>query len=208
MAIDIASHIGEDTLERYALGHLSEELTPSLEEHLLLCETCRDRLEKVEQFIQVVSIAASELEHETAKQKTNPLVQRLAWLWSVPKPVWVGAMAAVALMVLIPYYHLDGPPTEVRLSNSTRGVEESLSTPAKAGKALLVIDTTQLPRLQAYQLRVVNSNGSEVWTGSVPALGHEIRVEPPVRFSAGSYWVRIYTPDGRTQLRELGLKVR
>src|ERR1700730_1468520 len=45
-------HPSEDVLEEYSFGRLAERDTAPLEEHLMLCEDCRDSLEYVEGFIQ------------------------------------------------------------------------------------------------------------------------------------------------------------
>ena len=45
------THIAEETLERYAMARLSEaELVP-VEEHLLLCQDCRERVAWLEDFV-------------------------------------------------------------------------------------------------------------------------------------------------------------
>jgi hypothetical protein len=37
-------HISDDSLERYSMGRLTEAQIAPIEEHLLICEECRDRL--------------------------------------------------------------------------------------------------------------------------------------------------------------------
>ncbi|MGD1097102.1 MAG: zf-HC2 domain-containing protein [Bryobacteraceae bacterium] len=44
-------HISDDQLELYLMGRLNEQELAPLEEHLLICEECRDRLEKTEAYI-------------------------------------------------------------------------------------------------------------------------------------------------------------
>ena len=43
--MDSANHVDEELLERYSLGRIGEDEAASLEEHLLICEECMDRLE-------------------------------------------------------------------------------------------------------------------------------------------------------------------
>jgi anti-sigma factor RsiW len=52
-----ACHIADDLLESYAMGKLSERETAPLEEHLLLCAGCQERLAGLDDFIQVVKAA-------------------------------------------------------------------------------------------------------------------------------------------------------
>lgn len=44
-------HISEDLLERYAMGTVPEAEQASLEEHLLVCAFCQDRLQIEDDFI-------------------------------------------------------------------------------------------------------------------------------------------------------------
>ncbi len=44
----------DDNLELYAMSRLDEAQTEALEEHLLLCEFCRERVEKTDQFINAI----------------------------------------------------------------------------------------------------------------------------------------------------------
>lgn len=40
-------HLSEDDIERYAMGKMPEPETASAEEHLLVCQQCRDELELI-----------------------------------------------------------------------------------------------------------------------------------------------------------------
>jgi predicted anti-sigma-YlaC factor YlaD len=53
-----------EVLEDYALQHLHEEEIASLEEHLLYCEPCRNRLDVVEERIQLLRTALWQAEAE------------------------------------------------------------------------------------------------------------------------------------------------
>ena len=50
-------HFKNDTLEKYALGRLPEARTVSVEEHLLLCGTCRQKLSEVDALIEALRLA-------------------------------------------------------------------------------------------------------------------------------------------------------
>lgn len=56
-------HIPEDLLERYAMGMLSDSETGPLEEHLLVCHECQDRLRAVDEYVAAIR-AAAEFERE------------------------------------------------------------------------------------------------------------------------------------------------
>ena len=49
-------HLRADVLEDFALGRLPEKGVARVEEHLLVCDTCRNRLDNVEAF--VISVRA------------------------------------------------------------------------------------------------------------------------------------------------------
>ena len=51
------AHLQSGTIENYALRHLPATQTASAEEHLLLCQSCGDRLDEVEIFREAVSKA-------------------------------------------------------------------------------------------------------------------------------------------------------
>ncbi len=44
-------HPGEDSLEAFSRGILSEAATEHVEQHLLLCEGCRQRVEVLDRFL-------------------------------------------------------------------------------------------------------------------------------------------------------------
>jgi hypothetical protein len=50
-------HYPEETWENYALGHLSDRESETLEEHLLICSVCQDLLAQTEEYIEVAKAA-------------------------------------------------------------------------------------------------------------------------------------------------------
>ena len=54
------AHIGEDDLEQYAMRTLPESACATLEEHLLICWVCRDRLESTNQYVAAMKLAAAD----------------------------------------------------------------------------------------------------------------------------------------------------
>jgi anti-sigma factor ChrR (cupin superfamily) len=45
-----SNHTDEETLEGYSTGRLNESESAPVEEHLLICEECRDRLEYLDTY--------------------------------------------------------------------------------------------------------------------------------------------------------------
>jgi len=53
-------HLDTDQIERYSMGDVSREETERFEEHLLVCEVCRSRIEESDAYIAAVRRAAAE----------------------------------------------------------------------------------------------------------------------------------------------------
>jgi len=47
----MTAHIDENTLELYAMDRLSESEAAPVEEHLLVCYLCQDRLAEIDRFL-------------------------------------------------------------------------------------------------------------------------------------------------------------
>jgi hypothetical protein len=54
-------HITEDSLERYSMGTLPESETGPLEDHLLICHECQDRLRATDEFVGAMRKAAERM---------------------------------------------------------------------------------------------------------------------------------------------------
>ena len=62
MSVAYCSHSTDEVLEQYSLVWLSEEETARLEEHLLICADCRQRLEEIDEFVRAIRQALTEYE--------------------------------------------------------------------------------------------------------------------------------------------------
>lgn len=207
MPIPTGTHINDELLERYALGYLSEDSVSELDNHLLLCEGCQLRLNEVEEHAQVMSAAAAELRRKPFRSKLKSL--SLAWLWSMPKPVWAGAMAAIALTVGISAYHQSEPvtaPHEITLQAS-RGIDNRLLAP-KPGNLILSFDTTELVSLPEYQVQILTAGGEVAWHAKVAGAKGMLHIPVSIPLAAGKYWVRLSGPDATDLLREYGLDIK
>jgi hypothetical protein len=51
-------HIAEDSLEQYAMGAVPEPEVAPLEEHLLICAACQDRLQAADDYVAAMRAAA------------------------------------------------------------------------------------------------------------------------------------------------------
>jgi anti-sigma factor RsiW len=55
------THAGDEALESYVLGTLRESDEAELEEHFLICEACRQQLQRTERFVRAMAAASREL---------------------------------------------------------------------------------------------------------------------------------------------------
>ena len=59
--MEFVPHISDDTLERYAMQTLPDSESGPLEEHLLICPECRERLDAEIEFVTAMRGAAVKL---------------------------------------------------------------------------------------------------------------------------------------------------
>ncbi len=204
-------HPSEEDLERYSIGKLAEEQLASLEEHLLVCETCQERLSEVDAYVKAAQRAARKLKNAPPTFWQHQWAKLSLALW-IPAPVWVAALAVAATVLVwtIPRWVFPGAvaPAAVML-RSIRGPAGLSTNGAPAGKPLrLHWDETGLPAFSSYRVEIVNSSGRPVFETTVEAgkTGSSLLVGNPLR--RGRYWVRLYAPPPRAELlREFGLEV-
>jgi hypothetical protein len=193
-------HAGTEALESYSVGGLPDE---ELEEHMLVCDDCRERLGETETYLQAMRSAAAQLRR--AKHRRGWML-RIAM---APQPRWAAGFAAVALAILAGtlWRETRGVPTvplEVTLE-TTRGPE---GAQAPAGRPLLLrLDVTDLPAFPSYRVEVVNATGQpSAMLDASPRAG---RLEAPLSelLKSGVHFVRLYSPQ-QELLREYALNIK
>lgn len=188
----LASHPSEGDLELYALGRLSEEAVPAVEEHLLLCESCQYKTTEFE-----------ELGRAFRDYRAAP--PRAAARAGLRRPVyWAAGFGAVAVLVLVLAVVPSGPAPVARVElTSWRGEADRSAVPV--GRRLdLVLSANGLPD-GAVQVELAASGGEIVWRGPASREANRVRVLVKVPLGAGQYWVRIL--GGGRLLREFPLRV-
>lgn len=205
-------HLDEDQLELYALGQLPASELDGVENHLLICESCRQHLEETEEFIRVFRKAARELEAEAHQPSWwRQIPRRVAQLWPVPVPARLVAVVAVAVLVVVVFIPRQREPvspvtvTLESLRSSTGG-----ASVAPAGVPFtLQLDARGLPEAAEFTIQIVDRMGREVWQGNARRQDGMLLVEGSLELDAGLYWVRTY-PAGssRELLREYRLECR
>lgn len=201
-------HPGEDELEQYSLGTLPEARTGPIEEHLLICTVCQERLHEADEYIRAVRTAAGKLASESRRPWWGFLATPAQPLWKW-KPVWGLALVLLALpAVWIVVSRVSSAPPVAIMLQSARGPVESIAQAPRGKRLILEMEAVQLPNLASYAIEVVDATGDQVWSGSGTVRGGLVVTEPVRSVAPGRYWVRLYGPGGpRELLREFGLEV-
>jgi hypothetical protein len=181
-------HMDPEDLERYSLGRTTPDETAGVEEHLLICEKCRDKLDETESFAFAVTAATAELHRTGAKR------------WS--KVAVLAAAACLLLAARAALWWSRGHEAPIAVSLMALRANSTVSVPT--GRTLeLRPDLTGLPAASTFRIEVVDQSGKPVWRGELAATRTAVVV--PAQ-SAGAYFVRLYTPSGEL-LREYGLQI-
>jgi hypothetical protein len=190
------AHISEDVLEEYAFNRLSEAQMAPLEEHILICRACQEKLGEVDEYIRLMKLAA-------LRPRINSELAR---------PVWAGAigilLAASAAAVIVGVL-INSPRSPVARSAPVelvafRGGEDM--SHASAGRMVdLTIGSSDLPPSSQYRVQLVNADGQEEWIGYATASGAKLVVHVSKTLKRGLHWVRVSSASGEL-LREFGLR--
>lgn len=208
-----AAHPSDDALELYSLGRLRPSEAAAIEEHILICAECRQRLKDSDEYVAAMRQALTELEQE--QEEPGARRSRFAALARIRKPVWVGAMAAVVLLALLvlPGQHQRRNFTDLYLT-TYRGDAASLHARAPAAAPLsLHIDVSGLPVLASYRVEIVDAVGKPVYATEATPTGGKLAVRFTAGLAPGQYWVRVSrraagAKGGGELLREFSLLVK
>ena len=185
MMRDIDRHMDPEELEKYAMGDTPDDEAERIEEHLLVCESCRHNLSETEGYVRSMAHAASAIRRSPARFR------------------WAAVFGAVACVAALGVFLRWSGTRQEPLAVSLTAVRGAVSSSATARRALeLHPDLTGLAASPSYRVEMVNRDGARVWQGE---LTNQTALVPSQ--SAGTYFVRVYSPRGEL-LREYGLEVR
>jgi hypothetical protein len=182
---------------------ISEEECAPLEEHLLVCSACRERLRQADLCVNAFRGAAADVRRES---------ERKGWfstMFGGGRLVWAVvsvSLAAVLLLVGLEWQarQRNGAlPAELALV-AMRGAGDHVAA-APAGRPLqLTLDLTGLPPQAAYRVEVVDQRGQRLLETGVPGSAPLVATVPALK--PGDYLVRLYSP-AQVLLREYSLPV-
>ncbi|MBS1829395.1 MAG: hypothetical protein JST93_29100 [Acidobacteria bacterium] len=206
-------HLHEETLEAYVMGKLPEDELSSLEDHLLLCQQCQFRTREAELDWKAKRLALQKLRD---RQGSPVTVFRRVWegIFSTPasRAGWaaVGVTAAIAAFLLLPVLQQSDYQYRTVELSAMRGGEPS-PEPVQARERLrLHLDLTELEKLPAYHVVVVDASGDLVWEADQQSqTGEKLEVPVTKHLVPEMYWVRLMdTGANRRLLREYPLPLR
>jgi hypothetical protein len=191
-------HQTDEQLELYALGRLPEPSVAEVEEHLLVCAVCQDRVDDLEAYAFAMRRAIS----------TEPVESPSRWLiwlqqsW-MKMPVLAGAGGLAAILLAGTLYWQSAPalpPLATLQLTAMRGAMPSV-VPSRETDITLA----DAPSGTALRAKIVDSAGSSLWSG---ALGQPTRrIALAQRLAPGNYFVRLFDDSGKL-LHEYGFQVR
>jgi methionine-rich copper-binding protein CopC len=201
--------VSDDCLDRYALGGLAAGENAHLEEHLLLCADCRQRLAETDRFIAALRGAAAVLD-PTAPPVPKPAV--VSQTARSRNRFLVLIAAAVILLAFGPALWQRAPQRAVSAAVLLAVRDASpASLPAleRSRNTDLTLDLSQTTSPGVLKVKVVNQSGAAVWTGDARPGRGQVLIHVAKPLSAGTYWVRLYNASAPTELiREYGFQVR
>lgn len=188
-------HQSDERLELYALGRLPDSDSTLLEEHLLVCELCRESLDQVEAYaLAMRSAVAGEPVGAVADSWFRGFFQFKTLLFAG------GFAAAVLLAVLYLHPRPNVAPLASLELTAMRGSMVSIK-PARETDILLADAPAQL----STPVQMVDASGGTVWNGIPDSPSHTIRVVKEL--APGSYFVRLFNSNG-VLLHEYGFQVQ
>jgi hypothetical protein len=193
-------HGTEDQLELYARGRLRESDLPALEDHLMICATCREKLDEIGDF----ALGMEEALGTAVVPQTRGFGWGLASLFR--RPAFSMALAFVALIVVVGVFSNGrtqfAPSASLQLT-AMRG-EMPSTIPAREFDLTL----SDGPREGGpFRIEVLNAAGASVWSGLAESSPAGVRFKVTQRLAQGDYFVRLYSVSGKT-LREYGFRIR
>jgi len=197
------NHLKEEELEQYCLGRLAESRCARVEEHILLCASCRDRLTEADAFLAAMHQASRRCRAaQTADQAASRAAAR--W-WSECRPGHLFPALVIAAVVVICAAVWSGRPPSIAAPQPFAVQLTAVRGGATGGRApagrplVLELDLTGLSGGQGLAGEVVDVTGR---LAARFAVKTSTRTGP---LPAGSYFVRIYRSS--ELLREYALTI-
>jgi hypothetical protein len=198
-------HGTEDQLELYARGRLPESELPVLEEHLMICIGCREKLDEIGDFALGMREASSKA---ASSQAAVPQTRRSEWgLGSFfRRPAFGMALAFVVLIVGMGLMANGRPkfaPSASLQLTATRG-----EMPVTVAARQFDVTLSDGPREGGpFRIEVLTATGASAWSGLAESGPAGVDFKLTQKLTQGDYFVRVFSVSGK-MLREYGFRIR
>lgn len=197
---DLKAHGSEEQLELYALGRLPESENAVLEQHLIVCTACRERLDGIGDFALAMRTAGAQV---ISPGWSQPGYRLTVWL---RRPAMSMSLAFALLLLVLGIFATGrsnlAPVASLQLTAMRGAMADTV--PARAYNLRL----TDAPRDGgSFRVEVLNADGGRMWSGLAQSGPAGVAVTVTQHLSEGDYFVRLISADGTT-LREYGFRVR
>jgi hypothetical protein len=188
----------------------SETEKEAVEKHLLVCELCRVRLQKAEEWVALMKFAIPLGPKRHFLPSWHLIVGQIRQIGqSMTRPVVLTGCAALTIILCAaPLLLREQRASDevVSLSATRGGNEQAIATASSHRRLILEPDISGLAG--PLKLEVVDAAGAPLFSQPLPG-GSPPRVRLDRRLKPGTYWVRINSAEaGHTNLRESGLRVQ
>jgi hypothetical protein len=186
--VDTHFHGTQDQFELYALDRLSEAEFVRLEEHLIVCATCRRGFEDIEDYAAGMREA---LMAEAGPGEDSGWALS-GWLRRPAVSMTLGFVLLLAVMAL-----LSRGPAKVLPTAPLRIPAAGGGTPLAPLARELDVTIGDAPREGGpFRVEILNVGGQAVWSGLAEAGAQGVEVKVQQRITAGDYFLRLYSVGG------------
>jgi hypothetical protein len=106
MMQNLGEHLDPETAEEFSLGRLPESGVERVEEHLLICQSCRDLVEESDSFVNSIRAASAELRRAGSSAVAVALTRSAGTVIAAPADRALQLHPNLAGLAATPSYHL------------------------------------------------------------------------------------------------------
>ncbi len=206
MEATFEDHCTDDALELYALGRLEDLRTEALEEHLLICEPCQERLDETDIFVRAMKGAAARLR---AEQKAESFAARVARSFRLPAvPMWAASAACVCILAVSVVRMREPVPAGAAIAVSLQAERGASQTVAANHPLTLSLDVRGLSLGKSAHVVLVDAAGTTLEQADVAPDKDQVQARFSKPLDPGDYFIRISQPGDADPVREFALRAK
>ena len=209
MVLVMNDHLSEQQIEQYAMGKLAVQDCGLVEEHLLVCESCQDALQKTDVFITHIRAVGKQIEQKPSNRGLWNRTPGFLGLVARPLPAFAASICAIGLIAIAVVPRAKAPESEPQQLSLVSHRGDGIGQPqAQANRALVLsLDADGLPDSLTYRLTIVGETGLEKLSSTASAGNGRLTLNVPAGLPDGTYFVRVYGV-GKDLQREFAIVVK